>query len=126
MEKIIEIDGKQVLFKSTGSFLLRYKAQFQRDGLADLMKLSASLDENGELKNYDTLDLEVFFKLIWTLAKTADKEIEPMFEWLDTFEEFPLADIIPELMELIECTIKTSSKKPHPGQASLSPAERNR
>ena len=127
MEKVLIINGREVPFKSTGAFLLRYKAQFQRDGIADMLKLSDSIDEEtGKFVNYDTVDLDVFFKLIWTLAKTANPQIQPMMEWLDTFDEFPLAEIIPELMDIIQCTMKSSAKKSHPATAALSPAELNR
>lgn len=129
MEKVITIDGRQVTFKSTGAFLLRYKAQFKRDAIQDIFKLIDALGntkakdlkklkqlrEGGEdnaqeieeiiksLKgvNLDALDLEVFFNLIWTLAKTADPTIPPPMEWLDSFSEFPLLDIIPEVFDMV-------------------------
>ena len=121
MEKILNIDGRQVKFKSTGAFLLRYKQQFKRDALKDIYKLQESIvekkDEEGnmvqELVNIDALDLEVFYNLAWTLAKTADPNILPPMEWLDEFSEFPLLDIIPELVDLIFSCITSSveSKK---------------
>lgn len=113
MEKILNIDGRQVKFKSTGAFLFRYKAQFHRDALKDIYKLDSAIDDNNEIKDIDALDLEVFYNLIWTLAKTADKTIEPPLEWLDSFDEFPLMDIIPELTDLIFSCISSSveSKK---------------
>jgi len=118
MEKIITIDGRQVKFKSTGAFLLRYKAQFHRDALKDIYKMQDAIEivketiideatgekkvvEKQVVKNIDAVDLDVFYNLVWTLAKTADKTIEPPFEWLDEFGEFPLNDIIPELQDLI-------------------------
>lgn len=121
MEKILNIDGRQVKFKSTGAFLLRYKQQFKREALKDIYKLQESIiekrDKDGnkvqELVNIDALDLEVFYDLAWTLAKTADPNILPPIEWLDEFGEFPLLDIIPELIDLIFSCITSSveSKK---------------
>ena len=101
MEKILTIDGRQVKFKSTGAFLLRYKAQFGRDALRDIFKLQDAVDSKNRIKNIDALDLEVFYNLVWTLAKTADPNIPPPMEWLDEFSEFPLMDIIPEIIDLI-------------------------
>lgn len=113
MEKTLNIDGRQVNFKSTGAFLLRYKAQFHRDAIKDIYKLDEAIDENNEIKDIDALDLEVFYNLIWTLAKTADKNIEGPMEWLDSFGEFPLMDIIPEVMGMIMSCLTSSvdSKK---------------
>lgn len=112
MEKILTIDGRQVKFKSTGAFLLRYKAQFGRDALQDILKLQGVIDKKNQIKNIDALDLEVFFNLAWTLAKTADPSIPPPMEWLDTFSEFPMVDILPELTDMIlSCLTSTVQSK---------------
>lgn len=100
MEKILTIDGRQVKFKSTGAFLLRYKAQFGRDALQDIFKLQGVIGDN-KITNIDALDLEVIYDLVWTLAKTADPNILPPLEWLDEFSEFPLVEIIPEITDMI-------------------------
>ncbi len=101
MEKILTIDGRQVKFKSTGAFLLRYKAQFGRDALQDIFRLQTAVDAEGAIKDASALDLEIIYNLIWTLAKTADPGIPPPLEWLDEFSEFPLADIVPEVADMI-------------------------
>ena len=112
MEKILTIDGRQVKFKSTGAYLLRYKAQFKRDALQDIYKLQKAINENNEITNIEALDLEVFYNLIWTLAKTADPNLPEPFEWLDSFDSFPLMDIIPELTDLIfSCLTSTVESK---------------
>ena len=112
MEKILTIDGRQVKFKSTGAFLLRYKAQFGRDALQDILRIQSAIDNKGRIKNIDTLDLEVFYNLVWTLAKTADPSIPPPLEWLDEFSEFPLMDIIPEIVDMIfSCLTSTVESK---------------
>jgi len=119
MEKILNIDGRQVKFKSTGAFLLRYKAQHGRDALKDIYKLDEALedginDETGEkekvIKDIDALNLEIFYDIVWTLAKTADPSIPPPMEWLDTFSEFPLIEILPELLDLIFSCISSTVK----------------
>ena len=113
MEKILTIDGRQVAFKSTGAFMLRYKAQFGRDAVQDLFKLQDAIDTKGQIADINALDLEVFYNLVWTLAKTADPNIPPPLEWLDTFGEFPLIDIIPEVMDMMfsSLTVSVMSKK---------------
>ena len=105
MEKIININGKDVAFKSTGSAPLRYKMQFKRDFFADLMKLQ------GVQKDMNSLDLEVFYNLAWIYAKTADPSIPPIMEWLDTFEEFPIMEILPQLQEMLAKSLGTISTK---------------
>lgn len=113
MEKTIEIDNKKIRFKSTAATPLRYKAQFGKDFFVDIMKLS-SLDglnsKKIDLKKIDKLDFDVFYNIIWVLAKTADKKIPDPITWLDGFEEFPMFDIIPELQDLILSSMQTKKK----------------
>lgn len=112
MEKILNIDGRQVKFKSTGAYLLRYKAQFGRDALKDIYKLMGAMGEDNKIANIDALDLEVLYDIVWTLAKTADPSIKPPLEWLDEFSEFPVMDILPELTDMIlSCLTSTVPSK---------------
>ncbi|MEN6391082.1 MAG: hypothetical protein ABFD04_11755 [Syntrophomonas sp.] len=112
MEKILTIDGRQVKFKSTGAFLLRYKAQFGRDAIKDIYMLQGAVDKGKKIKNIDALDIEVIYNLVWTLAKTADPNISPPLEWLDGFSEFPLDEIVPEIEDMIfSCLTSTVQSK---------------
>jgi len=56
------------------------------------------------------LDMEVFYNICWTLAKTADNSISEPLEWLDTFEVFPLMEILPELQELMMSSLSSKKK----------------
>ncbi|GEQ22287.1 hypothetical protein CBU02nite_27930 [Clostridium butyricum] len=113
MEKTIEIDGKQVSFKSTAATPLRYKAQFGRDYFSEILKME-ELTKIKKTKNQaETLakiDFNTFYNIIWVLAKTADKKIPEPLEWLDTFEEFPLFEIIPQIQDLIVASIQGKKK----------------
>lgn len=113
MEKTIVIDGKSVSFKSNAATPLRYKAQFRKDFFSEILKLSGLEGLNFEkidIEKIDRLDFEVFYNIIWVLAKTADKTIPDPMTWLDGFEEFPLLEIIPELQDLILSSIQTKKK----------------
>ena len=120
MEKTIYIDEKQVKLKSTAALPKRYKAQFGRDYFADLMKV-AKVFGKGTKRNFgiqdisfaslDHMDMEVFYDIIWTMAKTADRTIPDPLEWLDGFEVFPLNEIMGEVKDLLTDTMPTSKKK---------------
>ena len=101
MEKVINIDNKNIKFKSTAATPLRYKAQFGRDFFNDLMKLEP---ENTEL------DTEVIYNIIWVLAKTADKTIPPLIEWLDEFDSIEVGEVITEVKDMILASIKSKKK----------------
>lgn len=121
MEKIINIDGKDIKFKSTGATLIRYKSQFHRDGLKDLMQIVNNMATEEKNKNsteeeknklmIENLDLDAIYRFAWVFAKTADKDIPLLEEWLDSFDDFPIIDISLEVLDLITSTLSTSKKK---------------
>lgn len=119
MEKTIEIDGKKVKLKSTAGTPKRYKAQFRKDYFSELLKLSKLMTGNDgeefdlakiDYSELDYLDFEVFYNFIWVLAKTADKNIGDPLDWLDEFDSMPLAEIFPEIIDLLESSISTKKK----------------
>ena len=113
MEKTLTIDGKEVKFKSTAATPLRYKAQFGKDYFSEIMKMeSLSNVKQGKVsaKDIQKIDFEVFYNIIWVLAKTADKSIKEPLEWLDGFDEFPLMEIIPQIQDLITASLQSKKK----------------
>jgi hypothetical protein len=115
LEKTIVIDGKKINFKTNGSTPLRYKAQFGKDYFKEIMKLAPLEKLIGKktikIEDLDALDFEVFYNIAWIMAKTSDPTIPEPMEWLDGFDEFPIADIVPELQELMASSFQTSKKK---------------
>lgn len=113
MEKTIIIDNKEVNFKSTAATPLRFKAQFGKDYFAEIIKLNKLNEFKQDQLNYEVLenaDFEIFYNIIWVLAKTANKNIPDPLTWLDGFDEFPLFEIIPEVQDLIAASIKSKKK----------------
>lgn len=117
MEKTIIIDGKQIKFKTNGATPLRYKAQFRKDFFKEILKLMPLSQLQGKeseqinLKDLEILNFEVFYEIAWIMAKTANPTIPEPLQWLEEFEEFPLAEIIPEIQELMFASFQTTKKK---------------
>jgi hypothetical protein len=113
MEKTIEIDGKQIHFKSTAATPLRYKAQFGKDYFSEILKLEGFTKLRTAKNKAEALkgiDFDTFYNLTWILAKTADDTIPEPLEWLDGFEEFPLFEIIPQVQDLVLMSIQGKKK----------------
>lgn len=120
MLKTINIDGKAVDFNITASFPLRFENQFNYDILQALLPTVAEIAEGVEsaenkdeelisiLNNLMSLKLTDIQKLIWTFAKAANKDIPEIVDWYDSFEEFPMIDII---VELAPCLIDSLISK---------------
>ena len=120
MEKTIYIDDRPVRLKSTAGTMKRYKAHFQKDYFSELLKLAKLMEKsNGETFDlskisYDELDhfdFEPLYNFIWVLAKTADPQIPDPEIWLDGFDAMPIAEVFPQIIDLLENSIQ-SKKKP--------------
>ena len=113
MEKTILIDGQKVRFKTNGATPLRYKAQFGKDYFKEIFKMLPLTKINKKDTNpaaLEALDFEVFYNVAWIMAKTAEPTIPEPLEWLEQFDEFPIAEIFPELQDLMLASMQSSKK----------------
>lgn len=106
MKCTVNIDGKTIPLDWRGGTAIQYKYVFKRDPIADLMSLInlANL-ETGEM-SADALgefDSEIFYRIFWTAARTADKEVnEDFYEFLDEFDSIPIFDLLEQgIMEML-------------------------
>lgn len=120
MEKTIYIDDKPIPLKSTAGTMKRYKAQFQKDYFAELMKLAKLMGTSDEstfdlnkisYEDLGNLDFEPLYNFIWVLAKTATPSIPDPQTWLDEFDSMPISEVFPQIIDLLESSIQ-SKKKP--------------
>lgn len=121
MERTLSISGKEIKLKSTAGTMMRYRNNFNRDFLKDLINLQEKLKdrtENGT--QFQAVDLDIFEKIAWCMAKTADDSIPQIENWLDQFETFDIMQVLPQIMELLvgnmEQVNNTQSKKKDTGK----------
>lgn len=107
MKKIIEIGGRDIVFESNGVTPLLYKQAFKSDYFKDLMKTAKVMSKfNGDFDsiNFDELehfDTEILYRIIWACARTANKEIKPMLEWVEDNSEISITDHGMEIVNLV-------------------------
>ncbi len=112
MEKIIKIGDRDIPVRSTAASLIRYKANFQHDGIGDLFSLANGMP-NGEGEVAKDFDFEVFWRFLWVFAKSADKSIPPLEEWLDGFDMPPfdfVSQVLPQVSDMLATTAKSAVK----------------
>lgn len=112
MEKVLIIGNKEVKMKSTAGTMMRYRNNFNRDFIKDLVRLQRVLDnklEKGE--EFEALDLDIFEKLAWCMAKTADDSIPDIEHWLDEFDTFDIMQVLPEIMGLLIANMEQINSK---------------
>lgn len=115
MEITLTIDGKEILFKTNGAVVKRYMMQFQSDLLKEILSMGVMEKDFNEMSKgekvawmRDNINFDMFYNIAWVFAKTADSSIPSPLEWLESFDEFPILDIIEPLQGLL---IKTMASK---------------
>lgn len=112
MEKVLNIGGKQIKMKSTAGTMMRYRNNFNRDFIKDLVNLQTRLNEKIEKgAEFEALDLDLFEKIAWCMAKTADNSIPDIENWLDEFDTFDIMQVLPELMNLLVANMEQINDK---------------
>lgn len=99
MERTILIGDKEVKMKSTGSLIWIYRTNFKSDLLKDLISMQKELDKGKD--DISNINMELFEKVAWSMAKSADPTIPEIEKWLDQFGMFDIMIALPEIMSLI-------------------------
>lgn len=112
MEKVLNIGGKEIKMKSTAGTMMRYRNNFNRDFIKDLVTLQGKLvDKLDKGTEFEALDLDMFEKIAWCMAKTSDDSIPDIEHWLDEFETFDIMQVLPEIMELLVANMEQINAK---------------
>lgn len=98
MEKTVTLDGKEVRLKSDAAIGLLYEASFGAGYEKDFQKM---------LENSSTL---FFYRMLWTLAKTADESIPELHKWLKGFETIEVDELAEEVTTLFMSSMMSKKK----------------
>ena len=147
MQKRIAIDDKEVDFKFTLSAFYIFKNQFGYDAMNKIIptvgeilaeiNLSELAKENvsqevyvnllGEtLQNTFNFELVDIANLIWAFAKNADRSIGEPIVWYDQFENFPLIDVLRELLPSLLESLGTKKKLTKKEETPKKPTEKKK
>ena len=97
MERIININGREVGFKATASTTKRYRDKFNRDLFKDISTLLPKMTD----QTLSADDLECFMNIAYIMAWQYDNTIpaDPN-DWLDQFEMFDIYLVLPQIIDL--------------------------
>lgn len=127
-------ENQKIKLNASLGWVLRYRAQFGHDILPDLLPMLESglvlvggaMDESGELEwrkllDFDTVssamisfagaEFTTALNIIWAMAKNADDSIPAPFEWANQFENFPLDQIVPEVLDAVINTVVSEKNR---------------
>lgn len=116
MVKVVRVDGKDVVLKTNGAMLLRYKALFKKDLISELLSVAELLkganligesvgngnDNLAILEGVKGIDFDIFYNLFYVLAKNGNGSIcDDMSEYFAGFEDFSILDYVDDIMSLV-------------------------
>lgn len=132
MRKIIMVGEQEYELGTSAYTPIAYKQQFGKDYFQDLFsmlqnqslmselnKLNSGEKESNEVDTsiLSDFDMTFFNRLFWTFAKTANPHIKPYEQFFMEMESFPIQEVGPELMEMLNASMST--KKSQTSQKQL-------
>lgn len=121
MRKTINIGDQSVELNSSAGWFYDYREEFGHDIMPDLLPVLEALlgtlaelqdDAGGELVLTDevvgkiidalaTAEITTVFNITWAMAHNADDKIARPREWMNAFDNFPVDEVVPQLVTLI-------------------------
>lgn len=133
MRKIITVGDQEYELGTNGYTPIAYKQQFGKDYFQDLFSMLKNQSFMNELNKLETdkelaatnidismlsdFDMTFFNRLFWTFAKSANPHIKPYEQFFMEMESFPIQEVGPELMEMLNASMTT--KKHQTSQKQL-------
>lgn len=127
MHKRVTIAGKAYDLASNAYTPIAYKQEFGKDYFQDLFQMVNSqailqkldgLEKGQELSAKDIdvdflshFDMTFFHRLFWVFAKSANPRVKPFEEFFMDMEEFPLEEVGPVLMAMLNQGMTTRKKR---------------
>lgn len=132
MRERLTIAGKTYDLASNAYTPIAYKEAFGKDYFQDLfqmlqakslLKTLEDLDEGEEVKA-QAVDLELlanfdmtfFHRLFWVFAKSANPRVKPFADFFRAMEAFPVEEVAPVLMAMLNQGMTTRKKSTTHGQ----------
>ena len=133
MRKIVLVGDQEYELGTNGYTPIAYKQQFGKDYFQDLfsmLKNQSFMNELNKLEHDKELtatnidismlsdfDMTFFNRLFWTFAKSANPHIKPYEQFFMEMESFPIQEVGPEFMEMLNASMST--KKSQTSQKQL-------
>ena len=123
MRKIVLVGNQEYELGTNGYTPIAYKQQFGKDYFQDLFSMLKNQSFMNELNKLEAekeltatdidismleeFDMTFFNRLFWTFAKSANPNIKPYEQFFMEMEVFPIQEVGPVLMEMLNASMTT-------------------
>lgn len=138
MRRSIKISNKHYELATNAYTPIAYKNEFGQDFFKDLLgllknkQLVAQLNqlekgndlvaESVDLSLLEDFDITFFYRLFWVFAKSGNPKTKPFDDFFMEMEEFPLDEVCPLMMEMLNTVLQTKKKQTHQKQQAKKPS----
>lgn len=132
MRKIVLVGDQEYELGTNGYTPIAYKQQFGKDYFQDLFsmlknqsfmnelnKLEAEKEltaTNIDISMLEEFDMTFFNRLFWTFTKSANPHIKPYEQFFMEMEIFPIQEVGPVLMEMLNASMTTKKNQMNQNQ----------
>ena len=132
MRKTIQLSGKNIELATNAYTPIAYKKEFGKDYFQDLFSMLKNQSFMNELNKLETdkeltatnidismlsdFDMTFFNRLFWTFAKSANPHIKPYEQFFMEMEVFPIQEVGPVLMEMLNASMTTKKHQMNQNQ----------
>ena len=132
MRKIVLVGNQEYELGTNGYTPIAYKQQFGKDYFQDLFSMLKNQSFMNELNKLETekeltatnidismleeFDMTFFNRLFWTFAKSANPHIKPYEQFFMEMEVFPIQEVGPVLMEMLNASMTTKKHQMNQNQ----------
>ena len=99
MEKIINLNGKEIGLKASAMNLLIHQQEFGIDMFQDQNSIISAVSSNYTI-DIGKLNGLAVCRLLWTFARTYDRKFPSFTKWMEEMEEIPILEIFNDVYEL--------------------------
>ncbi len=109
MESIIKIGDEEVRLKANAITAMHYKNQFKSDVLKDTLSAIGGVEAVMQLQGLEKasdyqkletmiegIDTVLIYQLVWSFAKTADRQFPPFYQWIEIADLPPVTELLLE------------------------------
>ena len=132
MRKIVLVGDQEYELGTNGYTPIAYKQQFGKDYFQDLFSMLKNQSVMNELNKLEAekeltatdidismleeFDMTFFNRLFWTFAKSANPHIKPYEQFFMEMEVFPIQEVGPVLMEMLNASMTTKKHQMNQNQ----------
>lgn len=132
MHKIVLVGNQEYELGTNGYTPIAYKQQFGKDYFQDLFSMLKNQSFMNELNKLEAekeltatdidismleeFDMTFFNRLFWTFAKSANPHIKPYEQFFMEMEVFPIQEVGPVLMEMLNASMTTKKHQMNQNQ----------